>query len=81
MNKLIQVQRKNLENTEKSIDDRITENEKRLQVLEKGLQIPDLLGQSDDIYTSLAEFVKSIHVFVGDQLKEQARKDTALNAW
>ena len=30
MNKLIQVQKKNLENTEKSIDDRITEDEKRL---------------------------------------------------
>ena len=37
INKLIQVSKKNLENAEKSIDERITEDEKRLSVLEKGL--------------------------------------------
>ena len=37
INKLIQISKKNLENAEKSIDERITEDEKRLSVLEKGL--------------------------------------------
>ena len=70
-----------LESSDKSLEDRFTEDEKRIKVLENSLKIQDLMGQSDDTYAKLEDFVKTVHVFMGDQIKEHTKKDTALMKW